>query len=142
MSEKIREVIDNLNIQLYMDGANINHMKEAQAAGIVTGFTTNPTLMRNANVEDYAEFAKAAVKAIPDRSISFEVFSDDFQSMEREARIIDDWGLNTAVKIPITNTKGDSSIPLIEKLSADGMKLNITAILQLNRLCLCQRLLT
>lgn len=95
----------------------------------VDGFTTNPTLMRKAGVTDYKAFALAAIKAIPDLPISFEVFADDFVTMEREAREIASWGGNTYVKIPITNTKGESSLPLIKKLSDEGFSLNVTSIM-------------
>lgn len=120
-------------IDLYQDGADLAEMKKAYAAGMVRGFTTNPTLMRKAGVTDYAAFARSAIAAIPDLPISFEVFSDDFTSMEREARIICGWGGNTYVKVPITNTEGQSSIPLIRRLSAEGFSLNVTAILTLEQ---------
>jgi transaldolase len=96
---------------------------------MIQGFTTNPTLMKKAGVQDYEAFARQVLAAITDLPVSFEVFSDDFVSMEREARIINSWGRNTNVKIPITNTLGESSIPLIRKLSAEGIVLNITAIM-------------
>ncbi|MBP2294300.1 transaldolase [Azospirillum rugosum] len=120
-------------IELYQDGAELEAMKRAYASGNVQGFTTNPTLMRKAGITDYAAFARAAIAAIPDLPISFEVFSDDFPTMEREARIIRSWGGNTYVKIPITNTRGESAIPLIARLSAEGFSLNVTAILTLDQ---------
>jgi transaldolase len=115
-------------IKLFADGANLKEMQRAYSEGVVRGFTTNPTLMMTAGVKDYEEFAKAALAAIPDLPISFEVFSDDQDEMEREARKISSWGKNVYIKIPITNTKGEYMTPLIEKLSHDGLKLNITAI--------------
>ena len=118
-----------IKIKLFADGADLKTMKNVYDEGIVGGFTTNPTLMRNAGVTNYEAFAKSALQMIPDAPLSFEVFSDDFDAMEREARKITSWGKNVYVKIPITNTKGESSAPLIEKLSRDGSKLNITAIL-------------
>jgi len=118
-------------IKIYMDGADIEPMKAAYKAGTVKGFTTNPTLMRKSGITDYAAFAKAAIAAIPDLPISFEVFSDDFASMEAEARVIASWGGDTFIKIPITNTQGESAIPLIRKLSAEGFSLNVTAIMTL-----------
>lgn len=121
--------LSDLKIKLFADGADLNEMKEMYNAGIVKGFTTNPTLMRIAGVENYEAFAKEILAEISDFPISFEVFSDDFNEMEREAHKIYSWGENVNVKIPITNTKGESSIPLIRKLSADGLYLNITAIL-------------
>ncbi len=121
------------SIELFLDGADLEAMQQAYQARTVSGFTTNPTLMRKAGVTDYEAFARAAISAIPDIPISFEVFSDDFEAMEREARIIASWGGNIYIKIPITNTAGESSIPLIAKLSADSMSLNATAILTLDQ---------
>jgi transaldolase len=120
--------IKDLKIKIFADGADLEHMVAAYKEGVVKGFTTNPTLMKKAGVADYDKFAKEVLKAIPDLPISFEVFSDDFEHMEREAGIISKWGPNVNIKIPITNTKGESSIPLIKKLSAEGMKLNVTAV--------------
>jgi transaldolase len=121
--------IKDLKIKIFADGADITEMKKAYRSGIVKGFTTNPTLMKRAGVTDYEAFARSALAEIPDLPISFEVFSDDFDEMEDEARYIAGWGDNVYVKIPVTNTKGESSIPLIKKLSHDGLCLNITAIL-------------
>ncbi len=118
-----------LKIKLFSDGANIGEMYEAYKKGMVSGFTTNPTLMRKAGVKDYKKFAKDVLGLIRDMPISFEVFTDDLHEMEKEAREISSWGENVYVKIPITTTKGISTNPLIEKLSNDGIKLNVTAIL-------------
>ena len=126
-------VIPGFKIKLFADGADLNGMVEEYKKGIVSGFTTNPTLMKKAGVKSYEEFAKAALKAIPDLSISFEVFSDDLPGMEREARKIGSWGKNVYIKIPITNTKGESTAPLVKKLSHDGLKLNVTAILTIDQ---------
>lgn len=123
----------NLNIKLYADGADIGEMYELYNKKIVSGFTTNPSLMRKSGVKDYKEFAKQVLELIPDMPISFEVFSDDFHEMEKEVREISSWGDNVYVKVPITNTKGTSTLPLIEKLSNDGIKLNVTAILTLGQ---------
>jgi transaldolase len=120
-------------IKLYADGADLNGMIEEYKKGIASGFTTNPTLMRKAGVKSYEDFAKAALKAIPDLPISFEVFSDDLPGMEREARKIVGWGKNVYIKIPVTNTKGESTASLVKKLSHDGLKLNVTAILTLEQ---------
>ena len=122
-----------LRIKLFQDGAELSKMIEARKRGLVDGFTTNPTLMRKAGVADYKEFAQSAIAAIPDLPISFEVFSDDFDTMEREAREIASWGGDTYVKIPITNTKGESAAPLIRKLSGEGFSLNVTAMLTLDQ---------
>jgi transaldolase len=120
-----------LKIKLFQDGAELQKMIDAHARGGVDGFTTNPTLMRKAGITSYKDFARAAIDAIPDLPISFEVFSDDFQSMEEEAREIASWGGNTYIKIPITNTQGASAAELIRKLSAEGFSLNVTAIMTL-----------
>lgn len=117
-----------LKVRVFADGADIEQMKKAYQNKEVDGFTTNPSLMAKAGVKDYVEFAKEAVEAIPDASISFEVFGDDMETMEKEAEIIQQFGENIFVKIPVVNTKGESMIPLIEKLSAKGVKLNVTAV--------------
>lgn len=120
-------------INLYADGADLQEFARLYADGQASGFTTNPTLMRRAGVTDYEGFAKALLECIPDRSISFEVFSDEFDEMERQALKIASWGENVFVKIPISNSKGESSLPLVRKLSASGVKLNVTAILTLEQ---------
>ncbi|SUK12808.1 putative transaldolase [Staphylococcus agnetis] len=117
-----------LNVQVFADGADINQMKQAYQNKEVDGFTTNPSLMAKAGVKDYTQFAKEVVEAIPDASVSFEVFGDDMETMEKEAEIIQQFGENIFVKIPIVNTKGESMLPLIEKLSAKGVKLNVTTV--------------
>jgi transaldolase len=121
------------SIKIFADGADINGMLEMYRTGFVKGFTTNPTLMKKAGVENYEKFARAAIEVIPDLPISFEVFSDDFETMENEARKIGSWGDNVYIKIPITNTQGESSSGLIKKLSAEGFRLNVTAILTLQQ---------
>lgn len=123
----------NLNIKIYADGAVVEDMLVAYRSGNIKGFTTNPTLMKQAGIKDYEEFAKEVLKNIPDRPISFEVFSDDFAVMEEEAKKIASWGANVYIKIPITNSQGETSIPLIHKLSGLGYSLNITAILTLTQ---------
>ena len=122
-----------LQIAVYADGADVREMIAAREGGIVNGFTTNPTLMRKSGITDYAAFAREALDATAGMPISFEVFADDFDEMERQAKLITTWGEAVFVKIPITNTKKESSIPLIERLSAAGVKLNITAILTLDQ---------
>lgn len=121
----------DLRIKIFADGAEKAAMLELAKKPFVKGFTTNPTLMRKGGVSDYAGFAHEILAAIPDKPISFEVFSDDFSEMERQARLIASWGENVYVKIPITNTKGQSSIPLIKKLVSRKVKVNVTAILTL-----------
>ncbi|MCR5410110.1 MAG: transaldolase [Lachnospiraceae bacterium] len=118
----------DLKIDIYADGADIEKMIAEHDRGFVKGFTTNPTLMKKAGVADYNTFARAAAEAITDVPLSFEVFSDEFDLMEKEARILADYGDNVFVKIPVTNTKGESSADLIRTLSSDGLKLNVTAV--------------
>jgi transaldolase len=125
--------VDQLKIKIYADGADIKAMRQAAANPLISGFTTNPTLMRAAGVNDYKAFAHEALRFIPDRPISFEVFADDFPSMEAQAREIASWGDNVYVKIPVTNTKGDFSGPLIATLSHAGVKLNVTAMTTLEQ---------
>lgn len=120
-----------LRIHIYSDGADVREMVAARDAGLVKGFTTNPTLMRKLGVTDYEAFAHEALRAVGGMPISFEVFADEFDEMERQARLIATWGDAIFVKIPITNTRGESAIPLIQRLSAAGVKLNVTAILTL-----------
>ncbi len=124
-----KEFLEKLKIKIFADGANINEMVKLYKEGFVKGFTTNPTLMKKDGVVDYVRFAKELLEVINDLPISFEVFSDDFQSMEKEARLIYSWGNNVFVKIPITNTTGELSFDLIKRLSSDGISLNITAVL-------------
>lgn len=123
----------NLRIKIYSDGADLEKMIADYQGGRASGFTTNPTLMKKAGVMDYVAFAKAAVTAIPDLPISFEVFADDFETMEKEAVKIASFGANVYVKLPIVTTKGESAIPLITKLSSQGISLNITAIMTLQQ---------
>lgn len=127
------KTVDQLKVRIFADGADKAAMLEMYRKPFVKGFTTNPTLMRKAGVSDYEAFAKDIIAAIPDRSISFEVFADDFAEMERQARRIAPWGKHVSVKIPITNTKGESTIPLVRKLSQDGVALNVTALFTLKQ---------
>jgi len=121
--------IKDLKIKIFADGADISEIKQAYQGGIVQGFTTNPSLMKKSGVTDYEDFAKKVLAIVQDLPVSFEVFSDDFSGMEREAIKISGWGQNVNVKIPVTNTKGESSLALIKKLSAQGLSLNITAVM-------------
>ena len=119
----------DLRIKIFADGADKAGMLQMYRNPVIAGFTTNPTLMRKAGITDFEAFARDILGAIPDRPISFEVFSDDFAEMERQARRITTWGENVYVKIPVTDTKGTSAAPLIEKLAGEGIKLNVTALL-------------
>lgn len=122
-----------LRVKLFADGADLATMLAMAKNPLIRGFTTNPTLMRKAGVDDYRTFASVVLDAIRDRPISFEVFSDEFDEMERQAREIAGWGANVYVKIPVTNTRGDSSTALIRRLAAEGVKLNITAVLTMEQ---------
>jgi transaldolase len=125
--------VDKLKVQIFADGADKAGMLEMYAKTFIKGFTTNPTLMRKVGIADYEAFAREILIAIPDRPISFEVFADDFPEMERQARRIATWGKHVSVKIPITNTKRESSVPLVRKLSNEGIALNITAMFTLEQ---------
>ena len=125
--------VNQLKVKIFADGADKAGMLEMYKNPNVSGFTTNPTLMRKAGVTDYEAAAKDILAAIPDRSISFEVFADEFSEMERQARRITTWGKHVSVKIPITNTRKESAIPLVRKLSQDGIALNVTAIFTLDQ---------
>ncbi len=121
-------LINNLNIEIYADGANIDSIIKLNKLNFIKGFTTNPSLMKKAGIKNYESFAKEVVNLIPDKPISFEVFADDLDEMEYQARQISSWGSNINVKIPITNTKGEFTNEIIGRLSNDEIKLNITAI--------------
>lgn len=121
--------MDNLKVKIYADGADKAGMLKLYANPNIKGLTTNPTLMRKAGILDYEAFAKDILQTIKTKPISLEVFSDEFEEMERQALKIAGWQSNVYVKIPITNSRGDSSQHLINRLSSNGVKLNITAIL-------------
>ncbi|MDD2773304.1 MAG: transaldolase [Elusimicrobiales bacterium] len=127
------DALKKLRIKIFADGADAESMKRAYREGFVKGFTTNPTLMKKAGVTDYKAFAKDVLGEIRALPISFEVFSDDFAHMEKEALEIASWASNVYVKIPITNTRGESAVPLIKKLAGQGMQLNITAVMTLEQ---------
>ncbi len=123
----------SLRVKIYADGADLVTMREMARHAWIKGFTTNPTLMRQAGVSDYRQFALDVLAAIPDRPISFEVFSDEFEEMAIQARAISTWGEHVYVKIPVTNTRGESSIEIIRALTRAGIKVNVTAILALDQ---------
>jgi transaldolase len=123
----------DLRVKLFADGADKAGMLEMYHNPLIQGFTTNPTLMRKADILDYQAFALDIVRAIPDRPISFEVFSDDFGDMERQARTIAQWGAHVYVKIPVTNTWGESSVALVRTLAQAGVKVNVTALMTLDQ---------
>jgi transaldolase len=115
--------------KIFADGANLEVILDLAENEQIAGFTTNPTLMKQSGVTDYEKFARQVLEHVTDRPVSFEVFSDDFGEMARQARLIASWGPNVYVKIPVTNTKAESSAPLIRELTAEGFCLNVTAVL-------------
>src|ERR1700752_2922749 len=121
--------VKSLKVKLFADGADLQSMKALYANPLIKGFTTNPTLMKGAGVTDYVDFARKVLAAIPDRPVSFEVFADEFDQMEAQALEIASWGKNVNVKIPVTNTKGEFAGPVLKVLSAEGVVLNVTAIM-------------
>jgi transaldolase len=121
--------VEDLTVKIFADGAEKAGMLEMYAKPYIKGFTTNPTLMHKAGLTDYRAFARSILEAISDRPISFEVFSDEFDEMERQAREIATWGDNVYVKIPVTNTRREPAYDLVRRLSNEGIKLNITAIM-------------
>lgn len=123
----------NLKVKLFADGADLKGIREMYANPLIRGFTTNPTLMRKAGIEDYRAFAMQVLGAVPDRPVSLEVFADEFAEMEQQALEIASWGRNVNVKIPVSNTRGEFSGPLVEKLSKAGVTVNVTAIMTLDQ---------
>jgi transaldolase len=118
-----------LTIKVFADGADIAGIRKLADDPLIAGITTNPTLMRRAGIEDYEQFAAELLECVPDRPISFEVFSDDFDEMARQARKISSWASNVYVKVPITNTEGTSSLDVVRRLSHEGVKVNVTALM-------------
>jgi len=125
--------VNDLKIKLFADGADKAAMLGLYANPMIQGFTTNPTLMRKAGISDYAAFARDILCEIRDRPISLEVFADEFDEMERQSRLIATWGPNVYVKIPVTNTRREPALDLINRLSHEGIRLNITAIMTLDQ---------
>jgi transaldolase len=125
--------LEDLTVKIFADGAEKAGMLEMYAKPYIKGFTTNPTLMHKVGLTDYRAFARDIVAAIPDRPISFEVFSDEFDEMERQAREIATWGDNVYVKIPVTNTRREPAYDLVRRLANEGVKLNITAIMTIEQ---------
>jgi transaldolase len=129
----MRQGLESLDIKIFADGADLDGMISSYRNPLIKGLTTNPTLMRKAGIQDYESFARDALAFIKDKPISFEVFSDEFSEMKRQALKISDWQQNVYVKIPITNSRGESSIPLIRELGEARVQLNVTAILTLKQ---------
>jgi transaldolase len=129
----MNQVNEKLKVKIYADGADKKGILDLYALPYIKGLTTNPTLMKKAGITDYEAFAHDILQTVTDKPISFEVFSDDFVEMRRQALKISSWGPNVYTKIPITNSHGESSISLIRELALSGVKLNITAILTLKQ---------
>jgi transaldolase len=132
--------VDQLATKIYADGAELNSIIEMAKNPLIKGFTTNPTLMRKAGIADYKKFAKEVIDAIPDKPVSFEVFSDDFEEMYAQAMEIASWGNNVNIKVPVTNTLNVFSGNLIKRLSGQGVFVNVTALMtidQVNRVMEC-----
>ena len=125
--------LDSLKIKLFADGADKTAMVDMYRNPLIQGFTTNPTLMRRAGITDYEAFGRDILDTIPDRPISLEVFADEFDEMERQARRITTWGGNVYVKIPVTNTRRESTHNLVRRLSQEGIRVNVTALLTLDQ---------
>ena len=126
--------VNDLRVKLFADGAELEVIRKMAANPLIKGFTTNPTLMRKAGVIDYSAFARSVLLAIDDRPISFEVFADDFGAMIAQGREIASWGKNVNVKIPVTNTAGNFAGKVIRTLAAEGIVLNITAIMTIEQI--------
>ena len=129
------KIIEELKVKIFADGADKVGMLEMYAKPYIKGLTTNPTLMKKAGIRDYKAFCKDILTSIKDKPLSFEVFSDDFVEMERQAMEIASWGENVYVKIPVTNTKQETCYALVKKLAAKKVKLNVTAIMKLTQVC-------
>lgn len=123
----------DLTVKIFADGADRAGILAQSRNPLIRGFTTNPTLMHKAGIKDYEGFARSILEEVPDRPFSFEVFSDDFEEMYQQARKIGSWGEHVYVKIPVTNTKGESAIPLLRRLAEAGVKVNVTALFTLGQ---------
>jgi len=123
------KTLDQLKVKIFADGADLDGILELYRNPHIKGFTTNPTLMSKSGISDYEKFSRQVLEKISDRPISLEVFSDEFDEMERQARKIASWGKNVYVKIPVTNTRRESSLDLVRRLAADGVQLNVTALM-------------
>ena len=129
----MNRTLKDLQVKIFADGADKKGMLELNANPLIQGLTTNPTLMRKAGLTDFEVFARDILQSITTKPLSLEVFSDEFPEMKRQGLKINGWGKNVYVKIPITNTRGESSLPLIKELANEGVKLNVTAILTLEQ---------
>jgi len=132
-ANKMQKTLTQLRVKIYADGADQAGILQLNANPLIQGMTTNPTLMRKAGIKDYEAFAREILRGVTAKPISFEVFSDEFPEMRRQALKIAAWQGNVFVKIPITNTRGESSLPLIADLAREGVQLNVTALLTLEQ---------
>jgi transaldolase len=138
MNPGAKKGIEDMKVKIFADGADKAGILEMYRKPYIKGFTTNPTLMCRAGIRDYRAFAKDIISAVPDRPFSFEVFADDFSEMERQAMEISGWGSNVYVKIPVSNTRGESACGLVRTLASRKLKLNVTALMtldQVRRMC-------
>ena len=133
VAERVISSPADLRVKIFADGADRAGIAELASKPWIQGFTTNPTLMRKAGVEDYETFGRSVLELVPDRPISFEVFSDDAAEMSAQARLISSWGENVYVKIPVTNTRGELSRSIVSGLAAEGIKVNVTAMMTLDQ---------
>ncbi len=127
-------LLENLKIKIFADGADVENIRRLNKNNLIKGFTTNPSLIKKKGITNYKKFAIETLSIVKDKPISFEIFEDDIFLMEKQAKIISEWGKNINVKIPVTNTKGDSTCQLIKKLSENNIVCNVTAILTLDQL--------
>src|SRR5215218_1886631 len=125
--------VEDLRVKIFADGADLEGIRNLASNPVIAGFTTNPTLMRKAGISDYEAFAREALELVGDRPISFEVFTDDFAEMAREARVVSSWADNVYVKVPVTDTSGNPGTELVRELSAEGVKLNVTGLFTLQQ---------
>ena len=128
------KILNNLKVKIFADGASKKDILELNSKDFIKGFTTNPSLMKKSGITDYERFSKEILQIVNKKPFSLEVFADDFEEIEKQARKISQWGENVYVKIPISNSKGEKSIRLIKKLSNEGVKLNITAIFTIKQI--------
>tara|TARA_R110001606_G_scaffold363289_1_gene517297 strand:+ start:7005 stop:7727 length:723 start_codon:yes stop_codon:yes gene_type:complete len=125
--------VNDLRTKIFADGADLSAIRALRANPLIKGFTTNPTLMRVAGIDDYEAFSKDVIEVVDGAPVSLEVFADEFDAMEAQAKVIASWGRNVFVKIPVTNTKGQSSAPLVKRLADQGVQVNVTAIFTLEQ---------
>ncbi|MBO6520048.1 MAG: transaldolase [Rhodospirillales bacterium] len=123
----------DLKVKIFADGADLDAIRALRANPVIKGFTTNPTLMRAAGIDDYETFSKQVIDVVEGAPLSLEVFADDLDEMVAQARVIAGWGENVFVKIPVTNTKGESCAPIIKRLSGEGVQVNVTAVFSLEQ---------